>query len=328
MLIYQHKLGKSTAKGEDVLDRNLCCFSYKDLENATNGFKEELGRESFGIVYKGTISDKTATGVLVAVKKLDRFNREGDEEFRTEVNVIGQTHHKNLVQLLGFCAEETNRLLVYEFLKNGTLAQFLFGDLKLTWNQRTKIAIGIAKGLVYLHDECSTQIIHCDIKPQNILLDDYYTPRISDFGLAKLLRIDQSETHTAIRGTKGYVAPEWFRNMPITVKADVYSFGVLLLEIICCRKNVDLEVGGEQAILTYWAYDCYQADKISDLVKGDTEASNDLKKLERFLTVAMWCIQEDPHLRPTMKKVLLMLEGIVEVLVPPCPSPYSSMMKN
>lgn len=326
LLIYQNKIGKSSVKGEDVLERNLCCFSYKELENATNGFKEELGRGSFGIVYKGTIA-KTGTDP-VAVKKLDRFIREGDTEFRTEVNVIGQTHHKNLVQLLGFCAEGSNRLLVYEFMKNGTLAQFLFGELKLTWNQRRQIAVGIAKGLVYLHDECSTQIIHCDIKPQNILLDDYYSPRISDFGLAKLLRIDQSETHTAIRGTKGYVAPEWFRNMPITVKADVYSFGVLLLEIICCRKNVDLELGGEQAILTYWAYDCYQEGKISDLIEGDSEASNDMKKLERFLTVAIWCIQEDPHLRPTMKKVMLMLEGIVEVLVPPCPSPYSSFMKN
>lgn len=326
LLIYQNKIGgkSSVKKGEDILERNLCCFSYKEVENATDGFKEELGRGSFGIVYKGTIA-KTGT---VAVKKLDRLIGEGDTEFRTEVNVIGQTHHKNLVQLLGFCAEGSNRLLVYEFMKNGTLAQFLFGELKLTWNQRTQIAIGIAKGLVYLHDECSTQIIHCDIKPHNILLDDYYSPRISDFGLAKLMRMDQSETHTAIRGTKGYVAPEWFRNMPITVKADVYSYGVLLLEIICCRKNVDLELGGEEAILTYWAYDCYREAKISDLIQPDSEASNDSKKLERFLTVAIWCVQEDPHLRPTMKKVMLMLEGIVEVLVPPCPSPYSSFMQN
>lgn len=139
------------------------------------------------------------------------------KEFKTEVNVIGQTHHKNLVRLIGFCDEGSHRLLVYEFLSNGSLAGFLFGDLRLSWNQRVQIAIGIAKGLLYLHDECNNPIIHCDIKPQNILLDDYYNARISDVGLAKLLRMDQSETQTDIRGTKGYVAPEWFRNMPVTV---------------------------------------------------------------------------------------------------------------
>ncbi|KAK3042291.1 hypothetical protein RJ639_001886 [Escallonia herrerae] len=311
--------------GESGLERNLRCFTHRELLHATNGFEEELGRGSFGIVYKGVV--EMGSSSLVEVKRLDRI-QDGDNEFKTEVNVIGQTHHKNLVRLLGFCDEGAHRMLVYEFMSNGNLAGFLFGELKLSWEQRSQIAIGIARGLFYLHDECSNQIIHCDVKPQNILLDDYYNARISDFGLAKLLRMDQSETHTAIRGTKGYVAPEWFRNMPITVKADVYSFGVLLLEIICSRRNVDMEIGEDKAILTYWAYDCYLEGTIDALVEDDMDAISDQKKLRRFLMVAIWCIQEDPYLRPTMKKVLLMLEGIVEVTAPPSPSPFSTIRRN
>ncbi|KAL0010026.1 hypothetical protein SO802_005134 [Lithocarpus litseifolius] len=172
--------------------------------------------------------------------------------------MIVQTHHKNLVRLLGFCDEGLHRLLVYEFLSNGTLASLLLGDLKPSWNLRIQIVVGIARGLLYLHEECSTQIIHCDIKPQNILPNDYYSARISDFGLAKCLIMDQSKTLTNIRGTKGHVAPEWFRNLPITAKVEVYSFGVMLQEIICGRINVDMEsTGEEKAILTDWAYDCY-----------------------------------------------------------------------
>ncbi|MCD7447138.1 hypothetical protein HAX54_023883 [Datura stramonium] len=319
LLVYRNKISTFDRNGSSM-DQTLRYFSYKDLSKDTEGFKEELGREAFGIVYKGVVEIGNPTPV--AVKKLDRIVQDGEKEFETEVNVIGQTHHKNLVRLMGFCDEGPHRLLVYEFLNNGSLASFLFGDLKLTWNQRTQVALGIARGLLYLHDECNTQIIHCDIKPQNILLDDHYDPRISDFGLAKLLRMDQSETQTAIRGTKGYVAPEWFRNMPVTVKADVYSFGVLLLEIICCRRNVDYGVGEDRAILTYWAYDCYTEGTIYELVENDSDAISDRKKLEKFLMVAIWCIQEDPSLRPTMKKIVLMLEEIVEVPNPPCPNPF------
>ncbi|KAF4374906.1 hypothetical protein G4B88_004657 [Cannabis sativa] len=171
----------------------------------------------------------------------------------------------------------------------------------------------------------STQIIHCDIKPQNILLDESYNARIADFGLAKLLLINQSHTNTAIRGTKGYVAPEWFSNMPITVKVDVYSFGVLLLEIICCRRNVDIEISDEEeGILVYWAYDCYIEGRLDVLVGNDMEAIQDMKSFEMFLIVAIWCIQEDPSLRPSMKKVMLMLEGIVQVSAPPSPFLFGS----
>ena len=321
--IYRKKTEK-TPEGGSCLETNLRYFSYKELAEATNDFKDELGRGGFGVVYKGTI--QAGSTKVVAVKKLYRVVQDGEKEFKTELQVIGQTHHKNLARLLGFCDEGQNRLLVYEFLSNGTLANFLFGSLRPSWKQRTQIAFGIARGLLYLHEECGTQIIHCDIKPQNILLDDYYNARISDFGLAKLLAMDQSKTETAIRGTKGYVSPEWFRNKPITVKVDVYSFGVILLEIICCRKSVDLEIGeAENRVLTDWAYDCYVNGTLDVLTGDDMEAINDISTLERLLKVGIWCIQEEPSLRPTMRKVTQMLEGVIEVPAAPNPCPYSTI---
>jgi hypothetical protein len=320
---YKKRVSKIDRNGS-VLQMNLRSFTYKELEEATNRFKEELGRGAFGIVYKGAIKMGSDSDVLVAVKKLHIVAPERDKEFKAEVNVIGKTHHKNLVRLIGFCDEGQQRLLVYEFMSHGTLAGFLFGELKPNWNQRIQFAFGIARGLLYLHEECNTQIIHCDIKPQNILLDEHYNARISDFGLAKLLMMDQSQTQTSIRGTKGYVAPEWFRSTPIAAKVDVYSFGVMLLEIICCRKSVDAESGKEdKAILTDWAYDCFREGAIDVMVEYDREALDDMEKLERFVKVAIWCIQEDTSLRPTMRKVMHMLEGVVDVPFPPCPSPFT-----
>ncbi|KAL3530028.1 hypothetical protein ACH5RR_009350 [Cinchona calisaya] len=307
-----------------VVETNLHYFAYGELVEATNGFKEELGKGACGVVYKGEWQ-KSSRNIIVAVKKLDRMSGDADKEFRAEMNTIGQTNHKNLVHLLGFCDEGQHRLLVYEYMSNGNLASLLFCDKKPNWNLRSQIAIEIARGIVYLHDECSTQIIHCDIKPQNILLDDHYNARISDFGIAKLLATNQSSTRTGVRGTIGYVAPEWYRNTPITVKVDVYSFGVLLLEIISCRKNVDDVENGDRSniILTDWAWDCFQEGRLDILAGNDFEALEDKLKLERFVMVGIWCIQENSSCRPTMRKVSQMLEGVVEVMVPPCPYPFS-----
>ncbi|XVF47472.1 hypothetical protein PTKIN_Ptkin03bG0111300 [Pterospermum kingtungense] len=321
-----HKKVTRNQINQNGIRSSLRFFSYRELEEATGGFKDELGRGSFGIVYKGVIETDSKDPTEVAVKKLDRVIQETDKEFRTEVSVIAQKHHKNLVKLLGYCDEGQNRMLVYDYLSNGTLASLLFGDLQPCWDQRTQIALGIARGLYYLHEECSPQIIHCDIKPQNILLDDYCEARISDFGLSKLLGINQSFTNTGIRGTKGYVAPEWFKTVPVTAKVDVYSFGVLLLEIICCRRNVAMKDDDavEKAILTYWASDCFFEGSLEALVDNDEEALSDKTRVERFVMVAIWCIQEDFSLRPTIKKVLLMLEGIIQVPVPPFPCPLSN----
>ncbi|KAK9941245.1 hypothetical protein M0R45_017861 [Rubus argutus] len=298
---------------------NLKCFTYLELKLATSGFKEVLGRGAFATVYKGVLaSDK---GKLVAVKRLDTVVRENDWEFKAEVSAIGGTNHRNLVKLQGFCNEGQHRILVYEFMSNGSLASFLFGESRPSWYQRRDIALGTARGLSYLHEECSSQIIHCDIKPQNILLDDSFTARIADFGVAKLLKTDQTRTTTRFRGTKGYVAPEWYKSLPVTVKADVYSYGVLLLEIIFCRKNFEADAEDEdQMILADWAYNCYKQQKLHLILQNDDDAIDDIKMVEKYVMIAFWCIQEDPSMRPTMKIVTQMLEGILEVSVPQNPS--------
>lgn len=306
-----------------ILGVNLRIFSYEELNKATSGFSEQLGCGSFATVYKGIID--SGDNNLVAVKKLDHAVQGEDREFKAEVGAIARTNHKNLVRLVGFCNEGEHRMLVYEFMKNGCVADYLFGDSKPNWYSRIQIVLGTARGLCYLHQECSTQTIHCDIKPQNILLDDSFTARIADFGLAKLLKKDQTRTLTAIRGTKGYVAPEWFRSLPITVKVDVYSFGILLLEIICCRRNFEGKAEDEdRMVLADWSYDCFRDGKMEMLVEDDEEAKVDLKRVKRFVMIAIWCIQEEPSLRPTMNKVVQMLEGAVEVPLPPDPSSFIS----
>ena len=301
------------------LETNLHSFTYETLEKATWNFKEEIGRGSYGIVYKGQL--EAGSCHLVAVKRLDRLAQEREKEFRTELSSIGRTCHKNLVRLIGFCDEGMNRILVYEFMSNGTLADILFGQSNPKWNVRVGFALGIARGLVYLHEECDTPIIHCDIKPQNILIDEYLNPKISDFGLAKLLLSDQSRTTTMIRGTRGYVAPEWFKNVAVTVKVDVYSFGVMLLEIICSRRSVLMMEPGEEekALLTDWACDCFMEGKTDVLVENDEEALSDYVRLQKWIKIAIWCIHEQPEMRPTMGMVMQMLEGFVEVPNPPSP---------
>ncbi|XP_010248236.1 PREDICTED: G-type lectin S-receptor-like serine/threonine-protein kinase RLK1 [Nelumbo nucifera] len=227
---YQVISKNANLQSDFVEEINLKSFTYNELAQATNNFKEELGRGAFGRVYKGSLPRGRRE---IAVKKLERVAEEGETEFQTEMKVIGRTHHRNLVQLLGFCSED----LLFK-------AQML-----PEWKERVRISIEIARGILYLHEECQTHIIHCDLKPHNILMDDVWTAKISDFGLAKLLMPDQTRTFTTPRGTRGYQAPESHKNEPVTVKADVYSFGTLLLEIICCRRKLELSVAEEEIIL-------------------------------------------------------------------------------
>ncbi|KAL5555692.1 hypothetical protein UlMin_037928 [Ulmus minor] len=307
-----HRNSDDVEMSEEVGPR---LYTFEELEIMTDGFKEEIGRGSFGTVYKGTV---LSSQKLVAVKRLEKVLEEGEREFQNEMRAIGRTNHRNLVHLLGYCHEGPKRLLVYEYMSNGSLANMLFAtEARPCWDERLGIACGIARGILYLHEECETQIIHCDIKPENILMDENRRAKISDFGLAKLLRPDQTRTFTGIRGTRGYVAPEWHRRLPITVKADVYSFGIVLLEIICCRKNVIWDLPEEEAILEEWAFDCFESGELLKLV-GSEEIEK--KQLNRIVKVALWCIQDEPSLRPSMKKVLLMLEGTVDIPIPPSPN--------
>ncbi|KAK8290650.1 hypothetical protein V6Z11_D06G011300 [Gossypium hirsutum] len=300
-------------------DVSLKSFSLEELKDATNNFVDVIGKGAYGTVFKGVIFDGERT---VAVKRLEKVVAEGERDFLNEMKAIGKTHHKNLVRLLGYCYDGTNRLLVYEYMKNGSLADFLFKSrLKVNWEVRVEIVLSIARGICYLHEECETRIIHCDIKPENILMDDEGYAKIADFGLAKLLMPNQSRTYTEIRGTRGYVAPEWHRNLPITVKADVYSFGIMLFEIICCRRSMETDVPENEQVLAYWAHDCFKANEVEKLVQNEFVEKS---KLEKMVKVGLWCIQDEASSRPSMKRVILMLEGTVNIPDPPLLSSFVS----
>ncbi|XP_043810243.1 G-type lectin S-receptor-like serine/threonine-protein kinase LECRK3 [Manihot esculenta] len=324
ILFYRYRVWnykKVINHGNDELldDVILRSFTYDELKKATNKFEDEIGRGAFGTVFRGVISNGNR---VVAIKRLEKVVAEGEREFLNEMKVIGRTHHKNLVRLLGYCHDGTNRLLVYEYMCNGSLADFLFrSGQKPAWEERNEMALNIARGIVYLHEECETQIIHCDIKPENILMDEKESAKIADFGLSKLLMPNQSRTYTGIRGTRGYVAPEWHTNLPITVKVDVYSFGIMLLEIICCRRNVDMHVPDDQVVLANWVYDCFEANQLDQLIQDEEVEES---KLEKLVKVGLWCIQDEPSSRPSMKKVVLMLEGTIDTPDPPSPPSFSN----
>ncbi|GAV79386.1 Pkinase domain-containing protein, partial [Cephalotus follicularis] len=227
-------------EGEEFINQQVpgmpVRFSYEDLCTATEGFKEKLGGGGFGSVFKGVLQD----GTRIAVKRLDNLGQ-GMREFVAEVETIGSLHHFNLVRLMGFCAERSHRLLVYEFMSNGSLDKWIFNKdqrPRLDWQTRKKIVLDIAKGLAYLHEDCRQKIMHLDIKPQNILLDENFHAKVSDFGLSTLINRDESQVLTTMRGTPGYLAPEW-RQLRITVKVDIYSFGIVVLEIVSARRNLD-----------------------------------------------------------------------------------------
>ncbi|KAG5597335.1 hypothetical protein H5410_038567 [Solanum commersonii] len=228
-----------------ILPGILTRFSYNELKIITDDFSRKLGEGGFGCVYEGTLRN----GTKIAVKNLDGVGQV-KESFLTEVKAVGGIHHINLVKLIGFCAEKSHRLLIYEYMVNGSLDRWITHENQengLTWNTRQRIISDIAKGLAYLHEDCSHKIIHLDIKPQNILLDQYFNAKISDFGLSKLIEKDKSKVVTRMRGTRGYLAPEWLSSV-ITEKVDVYAFGIVLLEILCGRKNLDWSQADEEDV--------------------------------------------------------------------------------
>ncbi|VFQ69143.1 unnamed protein product [Cuscuta campestris] len=294
-------------------------FLFADLERITNQFRFELGKGAYGTVFKGKLSDE----VIVAVKVLNDSKARG-EEFINEVGTLARIHHANVVRLIGFCAEGFQRAIVYEYLPNDSLHRFISSaDSKeqfLGWKSLERIAIGIAKGIEYLHRGCDERILHLDIKPHNVLLDHNLNPKITDFGLAKLCSTDQSlVSMTTARGTVGYMAPEVFsRNFgKVSYKSDVYSFGMLLLEMVSGRKIVDTEPNTEDKVnFPEWIYNVLEQGE--DL-RFDIEEESDVKIGKKLAIVGLSCIQWNPVDRPSMGIALQMLEGEVDLSAPPNP---------
>ncbi|XP_065630722.1 G-type lectin S-receptor-like serine/threonine-protein kinase At5g35370 [Quercus suber] len=303
-------------------------FAYEELAAATENFRTQIGSGGFGTVYRGTLSDKT----VVAVKKITSLGIQGKKEFFTEISIIGNIHHVNLVRLKGFCAQGRQRFLVLEYMNRGSLGSTLFGNGPvLEWQERLEIAIGTARGLAYLHSECEHRIIHCDVKPENILLNDNLQVKISDFGLSKLLNPEQSFLFTTMRGTRGYLAPEWIMSSTISDKADVYSYGLVLLEIVRGRKNCSIQTWShstktsssegnassscpsvsEHRLIYFplFALEMHQQRRYLELADPRLEGRVTSEEVEKLVRIALCCVHEDPALRPSMAHVVGMLEG-------------------
>ncbi|XP_031107925.1 rust resistance kinase Lr10-like [Ipomoea triloba] len=298
-------------------------YLYADIKKITNKFSEKLGEGTYGTVYKGKLSHD----VFVAVKVLNNSKGDG-EEFINEVSTIGSTHHVNVVRLVGYCADGFHRALIYEYLVNDSLEKFICSPNEknfIGWEKLRQIALGIAKGIEYLHQGCDQRILHFDIKPTNILLDQNLNPKISDFGQAKLCSKEKSiVSMTNARGTMGYIAPEVFsRNFGnVSYKSDVYSFGMLLLEMVGGRNKSDVEVGSSemtgQDYFPEWIHNIMNKGEEEIEIEIEKEGSD--SKIARKLTiVGLWCIQWYPVDRPSIKVVIQMIEAEEPPSVPPNP---------
>ncbi|XP_056177583.1 G-type lectin S-receptor-like serine/threonine-protein kinase At2g19130 [Syzygium oleosum] len=310
-----------------TVEGSLIAFAYRDLQVATKNFSEKLGGGGFGSVFKGTLPDSSH----IAVKKLESISQ-GEKQFRTEVSTIGTIQHVNLVRLRGFCSEGDKRLLVYDFMPNGSLEYHLFHakDSKtLDWKTRYQIALGTARGLAYLHEKCRDCIIHCDIKLENILLDSEYCPKVADFGLAKLVGRDFSRVLTTMRGTRGYLAPEWISGVAITAKADVYSYGMMLFEFVSGRRNSEQSENGAIKFFPTWAASkITEGGDLLDLLDPNLETNADPEELLRICRVACWCVQDEETCRPSMGQVVQILEGVLDVNLPQIPRALQLFLDN
>ncbi|KAI3983744.1 hypothetical protein MKX01_001148 [Papaver californicum] len=287
---------------KDIITR----FTAQELRNSTNNYSIRLGSGRFGIIYQG----KFRNGTKIAVKVLNRKqnSKKVEEQFMAEVGTIGRTYHINLVRLYGYCFDQQTSALVYEYMENSSLDKLLFRNEtpRIEWEKLQEIAIGTAKGLAYLHEECHQRIIHYDIKP------------VADFGLAKLCNRDN--THVSLsgyRGTPGYSAPEFLmHNYPITHKCDVYSFGMLLFEISRRQRNTGTDLGDSVDWFPKKASEEYEKGGLKDLIMAEDNETEDKdkEKVQRMIVVTLWCVQDSPNSRPWMSTVVKMLEGGVEIL--------------
>ncbi|XP_012447860.1 probable serine/threonine-protein kinase PBL7 [Gossypium raimondii] len=287
-------------------------FTFRELAAATKNFRADylLGEGGFGRVYKGRLE---STNQVVAIKQLDRNGLQGNREFLVEVLMLSLLHHPNLVNLIGYCADGDQRLLVYEYMPLGSLEDHLHelppDKRQLDWNTRMKIAAGAAKGLEYLHDKASPPVIYRDLKCSNILLGEGYHPKLSDFGLAKLGPVgDKTHVSTRVMGTYGYCAPEYAMTGQLTLKSDVYSFGVVLLEIITGRKAIDNSRAGGEQNLVAWARPLFKdRRKFAQMADPLLQGQYPVRGLYQALAVAAMCVQEQPNMRPLIADVVTAL---------------------
>ncbi|XP_028763710.1 cold-responsive protein kinase 1-like isoform X1 [Neltuma alba] len=295
--------------------QNVNLYTYKELRIATERFSPEnkIGQGGFGSVYKGKLRD----GTLAAIKVLSADSHQGVREFLTEIKVITSIEHENLVKLFGCCVEGNHRILVYGYLENNSLAQTLIGgghsNIPFSWPVRRNICIGVARGLAFLHEEVEPHIIHRDIKASNILLDKDLQPKISDFGLAKLLSPNLTHISTRVAGTAGYLAPEYAIRSQVTRRSDVYSFGVLLLEIVSGRCNTNRRLPPEEHYLLPKAWTMYESGELEKLVDALLEDNFNIEEACQFCKIGLLCAQDSPQLRPSMSTVLGMLMGEIDV---------------
>ncbi|KDP32362.1 hypothetical protein JCGZ_13287 [Jatropha curcas] len=304
-------------------------FRIKELEEATDNFRSLLGQGASASVFKGILSDGTA----VAVKRLEKEER-GDKEFRSEVAAIASVQHVNLVRLIGYCIVQGGpRFLVYDFIPNGSLDYWIFpkkGNRNLpggclSWELRYRVAIDVAKALSYLHHDCRSRVLHLDVKPENILLDENYRAIVADFGLSKLMGKDESRVITNIRGTRGYLAPEWLLENGVSEKSDVYSYGMVLLELVGGQRSVSFIQKGNDRSQRSWQYfpkivnQKMKEGKLMEVVDQRIVENGDFdeREIKRLVNLAFWCIQEKARRRPTMAHVVEMLEGRVAIEEPP-----------
>uniref|UniRef100_A0ACD6AFA3 Uncharacterized protein n=1 Tax=Avena sativa TaxID=4498 RepID=A0ACD6AFA3_AVESA len=286
-------------------------YTLKDIKEATNNFNPNniLGQGGFGIVYKGILHD----GNIAAVKRLREFVSAGEGQFHTEVEVISLVVHRNLLSLIGFCSEDNERLLVYPYMLNGTVASklqaYVSGRPALDWPRRKKIALGTARGLAYLHEQCDKKIIHRDIKASNILLDEFFEAIVADFGLVKLM--GQGETHvfSAIRGTFGRIAPEYLMKGESSEKTDVFAYGILLIELITGQKTLDVHDDDHPNGMVDWARELLEKDELSSFMDKRLRNNYNAAELKEMVQIALLCTMFSPTHRPRMSEIIRMLEG-------------------
>ncbi|KAK1357361.1 putative serine/threonine-protein kinase PBL5 [Heracleum sosnowskyi] len=306
-------------------------FTFEQMVKATENFKPDhfLGEGGFGKVFKGILKD---TGQSVAIKQLDRNGGQGIREFVVEVMTLGSVDHPNLVKLIGFCAEGDQRLLVYEFMPLGSLDDHLHGPRRqpLDWNTRMKIASGAARGLEYLHDKMNPPVIYRDLKSSNILLGEEYHPKLSDFGLAKVGPTgDDTHVSTRVMGTYGYCAPDYAMTGQLTFKSDIYSFGVLLLEIITGRKAIDFTKSTRDQNLVAWARPLFKdRKKFYQMVDPALQGHYPVRGLYQALAIAAMCVQEEPSMRPVVADVVTALSYLASQTYDPQVHPVQNFRRQ